>query len=157
MFFIINLWLSRLSENGPTSHGFPAQSLMLISQAEPVHPGEQAHSFVNSLSTQTPCIHGLFAQRSIFSWHLFPVKPGGQVHLKSATRSVQLAPSRQGFSAQSSVLMSQSCPSHPGKHWQENRPCCSATHDAPFWHGFPWAVQGLICKKDQDLEELFYL
>lgn len=39
--------------------------------------------------------------------------PGGQAQLKSLIKSVQLAPSKHGFSAQSSTLISQCCPLHP--------------------------------------------
>lgn len=72
------------------------------------------------------------------------MNPGGQAQLKSFTKSVQGAPSRHGFSIQSSVLISQSWPSQPGKHSHLNRPCCKAMQLAPFVQGFPFAVHGSI-------------
>lgn len=54
---------------------------------------------------QTPFSQGLGVQRSTLSWHRFPLNPGGQSHLKSSIKSVQLAPSKHGFSAQSSVII----------------------------------------------------
>lgn len=45
------------------------------------------------------------------------------------------------------VLISQCCPSHPGKHSHLKRPCCKATHVAPLAHGLPFAVHGFICQK----------
>lgn len=39
--------------------------------------------------------------------------PGGQAQLKSLIKSVQLAPNKHGFSAQSSTLISQFFPLHP--------------------------------------------
>lgn len=68
----------------------------------PVQPGRQMHWWEKSLSTHIPCLQGLVLQRSIFSWQRLPVNPGGHAHLKSAMTSVQLAPSKQGRSAQSS-------------------------------------------------------
>ena len=117
---------------------------MFVSQAEPVQPGWQMHSWSKRLSTQMPFKQGFPEQRSIFSWQRLPEKPGGQSQLKSATRSVQLAPSRQGLSAQSSVLISQLWPSHPSRHSHLNLPCWRATQVAPLLQGFPLAVQGLI-------------
>jgi hypothetical protein len=81
---------------------------------------------------------------SILSWQRFPVNPEGQVQLKSATRSVQFAPSKHGFSAQSSMLISQVCPSQPGKHSHMNLPCCKAIHVAPLLQGLPEALHGSI-------------
>lgn len=126
----------------PFSQGEIIHSLMFISHDGPVHPGSQIHWWANSLSTQTPCLQGSLEHRSIFSWQRFPEKPGGQAQLKSLTKSVQAAPRRQGFSIQSSVLISHSWPSHPGKHSHLNLPCWSAVHVAPFEQGFPLAVQG---------------
>ena len=52
--------------------------------------------------------------------HLFPVNPAGQEQAKSSIKSVQLLPSKQGDSAQSSMLSAQSGPSHPARqtHFQ---------------------------------------
>lgn len=72
------------------------------------------------------------------------MKPGGHAQLKSLTKSVQGAPRRHGFSTQSLVLISQSCPSHPGKHSHVNLPCCRAVQEAPFLQGLPFAEQGSI-------------
>jgi hypothetical protein len=60
------------------------------------------HWWLKSLSTHIPCLQGLALQRSIFSWQRLPVNPEGHAQLKSATKSVQLDPSRHGRSAQSS-------------------------------------------------------
>lgn len=93
---------------------------------------------------QIPFLHGSAEHKLIFSWHRFPVNPGGQEQLKSATKSVQFALRRQGFSAQSSVLTSHFCPSQPGKHSHLKRPCCKAMQVAPLMQGFPLALHGSI-------------
>lgn len=69
----------------------------------PVQPGSQIHCRLNNLSTQIPFSQGLSAHKSILISHRLPLKPAGQEHLKSATKSVQVAPNRQGRSAQSSA------------------------------------------------------
>lgn len=135
------------TQRPPFSQDEIRHSFMLISHDGPDQPGSHTHWWTNSLSTHIPCLHGSFEQRSIFWWQRFPVKPGGHAQLKSFTKSVQAAPRRQGFSIQSSVFISHSCPSHPGKHSHLYLPCWRAMQVAPLVQGFPLAEHGSIWKE----------